>query len=210
MIGLPTARRTVSFNVNLLPQDPFFDTLIGRTLRWAVSIGRYVVMFTELIVIVSFATRFTLDRQLTDLNDSISQKSSLIRSYGDLENNIRSAQAKIEQYQQVEQQKNLADVFPALSAIVPSDVVLDDLSIKPTTITLSGNTYSQQSLNLLVNNIQLSSAFFNVSVDRIETDTQNPNQVFFKITADTVQQQAPTAATRPVEKVNILDRTQGL
>lgn len=210
MIGLPTARRTVSFNVNLLPQDPFFDTLIGRTLRWAVSIGRYVVMFTELIVIVSFATRFTLDRQLTDLNDSISQKSSLIRSYGDLENNIRSAQAKIEQYQQVEQQKNLADVFPALSAIVPNDVTLDDLSIKPTTITLSGNTMSQQSLNLLVNNIQLSSAFFNVSVDRIETDTQNPNQVFFKITADTVQQQAAAAVARPTEKVNLLDRTQGL
>ncbi len=200
MFGLPTAKKTVAFNVNLIPDDPFFDTIIGRVLRWAVSVGRYIVMFTELIVIISFATRFSLDRQLTDLNDSINQKSNLIQSYGDLEQNIKSAQNKLDQYQQLEQQKNLADVFPALSAIIPSDVILQTLSIKTNQISLTGTTQSQTSLNLLVNNIQLSTAFRNVSIDRIESGKDNATQLFFQISADTGQPKAspaPTSAVAP-------------
>src|SRR5690606_4816272 len=102
-------------------------------------------------VIISFATRFTLDRQVTDLNQAINQKESVIRSFGDLEDRVREVQAKIDQYQQLEQQKNLVDVFPSLSSITPSDVQLTELIVRPTSVTLGGTTLSQSSLNLLIN-----------------------------------------------------------
>lgn len=199
-----------NIHINLVPQDPFFDTFLGKTLRWAVSVGRYIVMFTELIVIISFATRFSLDRQVTDLNQAISQKENVIRSYGDLEERVRATQAKIDQYQQFDQQKNIVDIFPALSAITPSDVQLSELTIRPTNVTLGGSTLSQASLNLLINNIQLSNSFYNVTVDRIETSEDQTGLLLFRITADTEPPAGTSSRQRNQERVNILDRTQGL
>ncbi len=203
-------RKPVHFNINLLPQDPFFDTFLGKALKWALSVGRYIIIFTELVVIGSFATRFSLDRQVTDLNDEIHQKQSVIESYGVLEDNMRIAQAKIENYQQIDQQKNIIDIFPKLSEITPRDVKLTELTIKPTSVSLAGTADSQNSLNLLINNIQLSPSFFNVTVDRIESSPEETGVLLFRIKAETERPQAKAAAEKSSEKVNVLDRTQGL
>lgn len=179
------SKHVTKININLVPRDPFFDTILGKTLRWALSVGRYIVIFTELMVILSFVARFTLDRQLTNLNDSIHQKEVTIKSYGDLEEKVRLIQAKSDQYQQIEQQTNIIDIFPALTKVAPRDIQLDELTIKPTKISMSGRSLSQESLNLLITNFQLSTNFFNITVDRIEAgDTQDPGFNFL-ISADT-------------------------
>jgi hypothetical protein len=172
-------------NINLVPKDPFFETILGKTLRWSLSVGRYIVIFTELMVILSFVARFSLDRQLTNFNDSIHQKQIAIESYGDLEEKVRLIQAKSDQYQQIEQQVNITDVFPALTKITPRNIQLDELTIKPNKISMSGKSLSQEALNVLINNFQISTNFFNIVVDRIEAgDNQDPGFSFL-ITADT-------------------------
>ncbi|SRR5258708_4463967 len=169
--------------INLLPKDPFLTSPIGKLLQWALSVGRYLVIFTELIVIMSFATRFSLDRQITDLNSAIHQRQIIIESYGDLEQNVRIVQKKIESYLQVEQQYNLADTFTALSEITPQDVKLDTLQIQQDSVVFSGHTLSNASLNLLVNNIQLSPKFSDVAVDRIKTPNDNKPGYQFQLRA---------------------------
>ncbi len=203
-------KKPANFTINLAPKDPFFDTAAGKILRWALTVGRYIVIFTEIVVIFSFATRFSLDRQVTDLNDSIHQKESIINSFGDLEAQVRLAQNKIDQYQQVAQQTNLSDIFPVLSRITPSDVKLEQLSIRPDGINLSGTTLSQSSFNILINNLQLTPEFINVSVDKIETNKDRKPGIHFQIKALT---KAPTKAvtnSNAAPRVNALDRTQGL
>lgn len=166
---MPKARaRPASIEINLLPQDPFFETAIGRTLKWALSAGRYLVIFTELVVIISFATRFSLDRQLTDLNGSIHNKVSIIESYGGLENRVRLAQSQLSEYKSVEQQSNIIDVFANLSLVTPRGVSFEKLAINQSDVVIVGTTPTQQIFNLLINNLQLSSDFTNVSVDKIE------------------------------------------
>ena len=185
LLPFSKSKRTTKIDINLVPRDPFFDTILGKTLRWALSVGRYIVIFTELMVILSFVARFTLDRQLTNLNDSIHQKEVTIKSYGDLEEKVRLIQAKSDQYQQIEQQTNIIDIFPELTKVAPRDIQLDELTIKPTKISMSGKSLSQESLNLLITNFQLSTSFFNITVDRIEAgDTQDPG-LNFLISADT-------------------------
>jgi Tfp pilus assembly protein PilN len=166
------AKKKVSININLVPKDPFFNTYLGKILKWALSVGRYIVIFTEILVIVSFVTRFSLDRQVTDLNGSIHQKETIIESFGDLESNVRMAQAKIDQYLQIEQKITLFDVFPALSEITPRGVELDQLVIKPDSVLLRGTSTSQKALNTLITNIQLSPVFFDVEVGKIETSKE--------------------------------------
>ena len=196
--------------INLLPKDTFFESIVGRSLKWALSAGRYIVIFTELVVILSFVARFTLDRQVTDLNSDIQQKESIISSYGDLEDNFRSAQTKIQTITELDQDTNIVDVFPHISEVTPEGINYDELVIQPTGISAGGSTISQTALNLLITNLQLSPHFFNVSIDRIETqDDQSPGFAF-RLRADTKVITTVTKKNAPAQKVDVLDRTQGL
>ena len=145
-------KRVKPININLVPRDPFYETAIGKTLRWALSAGRYIIIFTELIVIISFAARFTLDRQLTDLNSDIERKKSVILSYGTLESDIRTIQSKITDYTELEQTKNMADVFEQLSAVTPRSVILDKLTINPGSINIEATAPSQSVFNIFITN----------------------------------------------------------
>lgn len=169
LVSKKPANRIVDITVNLIPQDPFFETALGRFLKWALSVGRYIVIFTELIVIVSFASRFTLDRMVTDLTASIHQKQRVIESYGDLEVNFRFLQRQIEDYNQFKQDSNLVDIFPILNENVPRDVVFETLLIRPDSINFTGSALSQDALNVLVSNLQLNPHFSQVSVNSIES-----------------------------------------
>lgn len=202
-------KKAAQININLIPKDPFFSTVIGKVLRWALSAGRYIVIFTELVVIMSFVARFTLDRQVTDLNSSIQQKKQIISAYGTLEEDIRSVQEKIVQYKQTEQETNIVDTFANLTAVVPEGVTLDQLAIRPTSVTISGKTLSQRAFNYLINNLQLSPKFSNVNVGEIQSDDEEEAGILFKIGLDTKVVQAIKVPAQ-AEKVDLLDRTQGL
>jgi Tfp pilus assembly protein PilN len=189
--------KPVRFTINLVPKDPFFQTGLGRTLKWALSVGRYIVIFTELIVIFSFATRFSLDRQVTDLNDAIKNREAVIDSYGDLEDKVRLAQQKVDNVQQINQQANVIDIFPKLSQLTPLDVQLNSLVIKNTNVILEGTTKSQPALNTLINNLQLSSDVLNLIVDKIETSQTETGAFSFRLRFDTkppVPARAPAPA----------------
>lgn len=175
----------VAIDINLVPKDPFFETAIGRTLQWALSVGRYIVMFTELLVVLSFLTRFYLDRQITDLNGSIFQAQTTVAAYGNFEQDFRALQQKIDQYKQIEQKENIVEIFPALSEVIPDGVELQELAIYPDKVSLTGVVHSQRSLNLLINNLQISPNFANVVVNTIESQGSDASGFVFKLSADT-------------------------
>jgi len=178
------ANKKLDIAVNLIPQDPFFETVLGRFLKWALSVGRYIVIFTEMIVILSFASRFTLDRMVTDLNSAINQKERVIASYGDLEKKFRFIQKQIEDYQQFKQEANLVDIFPILNDNVPNDVVFETLSVRSDSVNFTGSALSQNALNVLVNNLQLSPYFTEVSVNKIESRGEKTTGFNFDIRSE--------------------------
>lgn len=187
--------KVATIDINLVPKDPFFETLLGRSLKWALSVGRYIVMFTELVVVLSFVTRFYLDRQITDLNRDIFQKESVIKSYGDFENEIRGIQEKLSQYEQIEQEGNLVDIFPSLAQVVPTGIKLEELVIYPEKVSLKGTVLSQKSLNILINNLQISPDFSNIVVSTIESEGITTSGFAFQLTAQI--NTAPTPPAKP-------------
>jgi Tfp pilus assembly protein PilN len=175
----------VAIDIDLVPKDPFFATKLGKTLQWSLSVGRYIVMFTELVVVLSFATRFYLDRQVTDLNQTIVRKESVVQSYADFEQEFRDTQEKINQYSQVAQGENLVEVFPVLSQVIPEGVELQELAISPGQVAITGKVLSQRSLNLLINNLQISPSFTNVVVNTIESEGSLSSGFAFRLNAQT-------------------------
>ncbi len=203
-------KKPADISINLVPKDPFFETPIGKILKWSLSVGRYIVIFTELVVIISFVTRFNLDRQVTDLNNTIHQKKTIIESYGTLEQDVRDVQRKIDQYKQIEQQRNISDAFPQLSDITPQDIELDQLTIKMDSLNFSGTAYSMKAFNLLINNIQLSPFFQEVVVDKVETGDRKDPGFHFWIRAVTQKTELKKQVTPPTQEINILDRQQDI
>ena len=60
-----TARHPVP--INLLPKTEFELSFWGRFIKWALSTGRYIIILTELVVIIAFMSRFKLDRDASDV-----------------------------------------------------------------------------------------------------------------------------------------------
>ncbi len=163
------AKTFVTPTLNLYPEDPFFDTLIGRAMKWAVGAGRHIIIFTELIVIVSFFSRFVLDRQLTDLNTSITQKQSIIESYGDLEASFRRAEQQENDISAILVQQGRLEIFDILSQITPPGVKYNSISLSGGNLSLVGKAGSLQTLIILVENTKRNPAFQRVSVGRLES-----------------------------------------
>ncbi len=178
-------KKPADISINLVPKDPFFNTVLGRALKWALTAGRYIIIFTELIVIVSFVARFTLDRQVTDLNSKIVKNVSAIESFGSLEQDFRTIQEKIQHIETLDRENNIVEVFPKLSEVTPDGINLNNLNIKPDSVTISGNTLSQNAFNLFVNNLQLSPHFTQLQISDISNQEENRPGYVFQLQART-------------------------
>ena len=82
--------------INLLPVDPFEQGFWGRFLKWGLSVGRYIVIATELVVILAFLSRFKLDRDLSDLNETIAEKQAVLAAYSTLEADYRELAGRLD------------------------------------------------------------------------------------------------------------------
>src|SRR5258708_3354540 len=126
------AKKPISFpQLNFVPSDPFYESPIGKASVWALRVGRYIIIFTEIIVIMSFASRFKLDRDLSDLNSSIAQKTAVVKSYADTETQMRTIQKKSDAITKILAQNDGLAAFDTLTTNVPNDVKLLRLGYPP-------------------------------------------------------------------------------
>lgn len=188
-------KKSQKLTINLLPQDPFFDSTVGRILQWSMGAGRYIVIFTEIVVIFSFAARFTLDRQVTDLNEKLYDQIAQLEGLAAQEADFRLAQAQLTEVKKNQEISNILGVFAALNAVVPSDVILNRLSISQNAISLESNALSQSGFITFINNLQLSPQFNTIRVGKVESTGSNQPGFTFSLTAAT--RDAPVVAAKP-------------
>lgn len=167
--------------VNLFPDDPFFDSLVGRVMRWLVGAGRHLIIFTEIVVITSFASRFVLDRQLSDLNTSLLQKKSVIQSYGTLEDDFRQAQQQVKDVERVLDQQGQLQVISLLQQATPPDVNFSNLRIQEGSVSLEGQGGSVRSVSLLVENLKNTPQFQRINVGKIGQGEKSDPTITFSI-----------------------------
>jgi len=168
--------------VNLLPRDAFTNSTIGHILTWSLSTGRYIVVFTEMIVILTFLSRFTLDRKLTDLNETILKQQAVVESFGDLEPKVRNIQKKTEFIRQFNSRVKVLDLLDFLDANTPETITLDKLSVRADSFSLESVAYSPLVLNTFVNTLRGDPRFSDVSLGQIST-TEKESGISFSISA---------------------------
>lgn len=155
-------------DINLLPREELGEKPLGKFLTWSLTYGRYIIIGTEIIVLLAFLSRFKLDRDLTDLHQSINQKQAIILGARDLELEVRSLQDHLAIIKKLGEKRGLpSKLLSTFEGLTPSDVTLTGFSLDASKITLTAVTLSNESFTTFLNNLSASAHFSDISLDSV-------------------------------------------
>lgn len=166
--------------INLLPQEEFAASTVGRILTWLLSSFRMIVIATEMVVMGAFLSRFWLDARNTDLNDEIKQKSAVIVAYKEIEKSFRADQTKLKLVGQLTAGvTENAQIDEAIQSL-PGDIILTNLSFEGPTAQIAGLAQSEQSIAQLLVNLNSQKSFKAPSLSQL-TSNKDGNGLNFSI-----------------------------
>lgn len=155
-------------SINLLGSQDLEHTPWGRIVTWATTYGRYIMITTEIIVLLAFISRFSLDRKLTDLTEEVNQKQAIIEANADFERQIKSTQANIATIKKlITNQSAPVDIVTSMETLIPSDVYLTSLELNITKLSIAAVAGSTAGFSQFLSNVQASKLIRNVSLGDI-------------------------------------------
>jgi len=154
-----------SASINLLKKQ---TSLTDRFITWALTIGRLLVILTEIVALSAFIYRFSLDRQLIDLHSKINQEQAIVNYLKDNEATYRNLQDRLAiatNYSTLG--INRFKVFSDIVGFTPRGMSFNNLSLYDNRIKIEANVDSVSSLSTFVNSLKNYSAIDSVSIDKI-------------------------------------------
>ncbi len=127
--------------ISLLPRQGLEGTPLGRLIDWLLSSGRYIIIFTELIVIGAFLSRFWLDRKNSDLSEEIRQQKAILEATRSFEQEFRLFQTRLNVIA-----RHLKRNYEPLQ---PLDVITQSLPKGVVVLSYSFTSENQEEANLL-------------------------------------------------------------
>lgn len=168
--------------INLLPGDKLEKSPLGRFLKWALDFGRYIIVFTELLVMIAFFSRFKLDRDLAELQEEIKNKQNVIVASQELEKEVRFLQQRLDLIKKYQKQTGSSQLaLNNFSQIIPLDVFLSRLDIDQTEVSFTGTSLSYAGLATFINGLQKSPVFERVDFTSVSSGGERDPSLEFKM-----------------------------
>lgn len=149
------------------------NSLSDKIIFWISNVLRYIMVFTELIIIIIFLSRFKLDRENTDLSDRIRQQRSIIQVNANFEKEYTNLQKKIDLIGKL--YKDQPDYYNKLISIIqntPSDITFNSLALEnkegKVIITLNVFAYQEEAIIDFINQLSLNKNIKSIEVTNIE------------------------------------------
>lgn len=154
--------------IEFLPQEEWEKKPIGKFLKWALTIGRHLVIATEFIVILAFISRFKLDRDVADLNEEIKRQQAIINSSTQFEQEFRFLQKRINTIESSKKDQLEADrALLEIANLTPIDVSFSDFGVNKKEVSLTATALSEAGLATFLKKLNSSPLFENLSVPQI-------------------------------------------
>lgn len=174
-----TTHKDKTRKINLLPKEDFDRTTLGRILKWALTTFRFIVIIVEFVVITGFLSRFYLDVRIGDLDEEIKQRAALISSRADFEKEFRATQLKLSILSSnISPASKNVEILDFVSNNIPLDSRLISISQEGNLVSIRAASLSDLSINLFINDIKLSKLFTDVSLTRLEKNSDSPFNIF--------------------------------
>lgn len=154
-------------SINLLKNNK--KDLINKIINWTLTIGRGVVVLTELIALSAFLYRFSLDRQLIDLHSQIKQEQAIVAYLKNNEDKYRNLQDRLALASNFSNFSNKrSTIFKDIWGIAKDDVSITSITLNKNRINLNANLTSTSSLTNFVNLLKKYPNIQTLSLDNIE------------------------------------------
>lgn len=177
--------------INLLPRDQFEFSATGKLVQWAVSVGRWIVVVTEFVVICAFLSRFYFDTQLANLFDEVNQKRAIVASAATFEEGFRQTQDKIKIIKGLlAEEKKPSEIVIEISQSLPSDVTLTQINLEEQSLSLNGYALSDSGLRVFLSALVKHPQFTQVTLTDVSSRKEGLPGIAFNISA--IYQKAKT------------------
>lgn len=175
-------------NINFLTKDELSKSVLGRFLKWAMSVGRLVVILTNLIVIAVIIARFKLDNDLQNLNEELTEKQTVITASQELEQNVRSLQKRLNLISQY-QNKGLQPIttLDTLTKIIPLDVAFSELTLQENNLNLTADSYSNSGLATFLSLLKQSGQFEQINLKSVVSDASEKANLQFQLSSQIIK-----------------------
>ncbi len=174
----------LTLDINLLKPRGIKPQLLVQLIHWALSAGRYLIIFVEMIVLVAFLARFKLDAEIADTKDSINQQLPFVKALQGDEGLIRQTQSQLSNLGQLKSGRlSYVEVLNKIAAQIPIGVIISTMELSypasTTTIKIVGTAQNNDQLSTLLFGLR-QDIFKNASLNSINLDQGLIN---FSITA---------------------------
>ena len=160
--------------ISLLPDEENADSLSARIVRWLTTVGRYVIVFTELIVIGAFVSRFWLDRINSDLSESVRQQKAILESTASFEDQYSQLQKRLTLVKNYyKNQPEYQSKVQTLTESTPLDINFNSLTVGQNEDGTVGavvglNAYQESSIVDFITNLIVNPNISSVNIQTIE------------------------------------------
>ncbi len=166
--------------INLLPQEEFNASTTGRVLKWATGTFRIIVIATEMVVMGAFISRFWLDAQNSNLNNTIKAKSAQISAQADLEKEFRLIQSKLNIIAQIKGEQKTTEFLDKITTSVPANITLSRVTFSTGSIVVSGSSLTDTDILQFIANLK-SDLFKDVSLGQVGISENDQLETTFVI-----------------------------
>lgn len=146
------------------------STSMDKILTWALSVGRWIVIFTELIVIGAFIWRFSLDIKLSNLKEEIETQKNHIKAFSSVEQEFRLVQKRINSVAgALNSQPDIKGIFSEFNKSFPltTDLSINKLNWNKNTISISGEAIDEKTISIFENNLRSSEMVTSVNLTNV-------------------------------------------
>ncbi len=158
-------------SIDLVKNKP---NLIDEFLKWALSFGRLLVILVEIVAFSAFIWRFSLDRQLIDLNDKIKQEQAIVEATKSREAVYRNLQQRLATIKQIDTQGNLNyKILNDVISFTPNEITFNSITIENGQIKIDCNVQSISALTSFTNSLKKYPNIISVGVNSIQNKSQS-------------------------------------
>ncbi len=177
--------------INLLPRNS--ESFMSQFFNWALSIGRLLIILTEMVALATFIYRFSLDMQIVNLHDKIKSESFILDNFKSAETSFIDLQKRLSTVKQYTPIGNrTATIFNDIITMGKGKITFKDITVNTQNASIEIQAPSVDSLTQFVNILKSYPLVTTVSIDKVQNSATNA-QVTLIITA--TLKQAPFAQT---------------
>ncbi len=171
---MPKPQHKLSLNIDLLKPKGDKQSLAIQSVRWALSAGRYLIVFVEVIVLIAFVTRFKLDSEIADNKDQINQQLPFVKALKNDEALIRQTQFQLQNIKKYRaDEPNFVNLLDKVAAETPAGISISNLEFNTpnsnVSIKINGTAQNNDQISTLLYGLR-QDVFKNASLDSISLE----------------------------------------